>query len=184
MSAKTGLRSDLPRKSLSKTLLVIFLGLTILAFRPLADLYELKQTDRVPSLTRWSNHSLLNSEFCEVHHEADACEDVRIHWASSTAFIACGDPAERVFWYPPSLAYNVSGRSEASFQENLIKYEIKTNTSTKLRIEGLQGDFVSHGIDIYEFPDDPKKVCSPRFLPSVLVRTNRDFPNHRSTSSL
>src|SRR6202012_6007849 len=96
-------------------------------------------------LTQWSNHSRLNSEHCKVHYEADACEDIQIHWASSTAFVACGDPAERAFWYPPSLAYNATGRM--SFVENLFKYEIKTKKSTKLRIEGLEGDFVNHGIE-------------------------------------
>jgi arylesterase/paraoxonase len=150
------------RPALSYTLIIIFIGVAALVFRPLIELYKFKQTDLTSRLTQWSNHSRLNSEHCKVHYEADACEDIRIHWASSTAFVACGDPAERAFWYPPSLAYNATGRT--SFVENLFKYEIKTKKSTKLRIEGLEGDFVNHGIDIYEFPDDHTKVCSGREL--------------------
>ncbi|CAM1507656.1 Fc.00g072970.m01.CDS01 [Cosmosporella sp. VM-42] len=137
---------------------MVLVGLAVLLYHPVIELYTFKHTDRIDSLTQWSNHSRLNSQNCTVHYEADACEDISVHWATSTAFIACGDPLERTLWYPPSLAYNASGRSEASFREKIFKYDIKTEKSTRLRIDGLGGDFVNHGIDVYEFPDDPTKI--------------------------
>ncbi|KAF7559009.1 hypothetical protein G7046_g5137 [Stylonectria norvegica] len=142
----------------SPTVAVLLVCLVAFLYQPAVELYTFRQVDRTNSLTQWSNHSRLNSQHCKVHYEADACEDISVHWASSTAFIACGEPSERALWYPPSLAYNASGRSEASFREKLFKYEIKTQKTTRLRIEGLEGDFVNHGIDVYEFPEDPTKI--------------------------
>lgn len=109
-------------------------------------------------LTHWENSTALNNGDCTVDEIANACEDVKIHFASSTAFIACGDPVERTKWYPPACRHNAQARSEDSFRENVFKHDIKTGTTTELQIEGLEGDFVSHGIDIYQSPNDPSKV--------------------------
>lgn len=149
---------------LSRTVAVVLAVLAAVMYRPVVDLYTLRHTDRTEALTQWSNHSRLNSLNCKVHYETNACEDLSIHWPSSTAFIACGDPLERALWYPPSLAYNASGRSEESFREKLFKYDIKSKKTTRLRIDGLQGDFVNHGIDVYEFPNDPTKVDYLSFI--------------------
>ncbi|TFK47145.1 paraoxonase 2 [Heliocybe sulcata] len=110
------------------------------------------------SITRWANSSALNNQRCVVHREADACEDVKIHFPSSTAFVSCGDPEQRMQWYPCSGRHNARGRRENSFKEHLFKYDIKSKRTTKLRVLGLEGDFITHGIDIYSFPDDPSKV--------------------------
>ncbi|KAL2113020.1 hypothetical protein VUR80DRAFT_5617 [Thermomyces stellatus] len=109
-------------------------------------------------LTHWENSTALNNGDCTVDEIANACEDVKIHFASSTAFIACGDPLERTKWYPPACRHNAQARSEDSFRESVFKHDIKTGTTTELQIEGLEGDFVSHGIDIYQPPNDPSKV--------------------------
>ncbi|PGH16649.1 hypothetical protein AJ80_05151 [Polytolypa hystricis UAMH7299] len=114
--------------------------------------------DRSASLTKYAHHTPVNNEKCAVHYEANACEDARIHFASSTAFIACGDPEGRSHWYPPSNARDAAGRKNDSFQEDLFKYDIKRRKTTKLRIDGLEGDFISHGIDIYSFPNNPGKI--------------------------
>ncbi|KZT25048.1 paraoxonase 2 [Neolentinus lepideus HHB14362 ss-1] len=109
-------------------------------------------------ITRWENSSTLNNERCVVHQEADACEDVKIHFQSSTAFISCGDPEQRMQWYPCSGRHNARGRREDSFREHLFKYDIKRKETTKLRVIGLDGDFITHGIDVYSFPDEPSKI--------------------------
>jgi arylesterase/paraoxonase len=108
------------------------------------------------SITQWANSSALNNAHCKVNYAANACEDVRIHFPSDTAFLACGDPVERTHWYPPACVRDVSKRS--SFRESLFKYDIRTERTTEFKIEGLDGDFVTHGIDIYSFPDDPTKI--------------------------
>lgn len=109
-------------------------------------------------VTRWVNSSAVNNERCTVHYEGDACEDVKIHFASNTAFVACGNPEERTKWYPASGRYDAASREEASFKEYLLKYDIKRRETTKLKVHGLDGDFITHGIDIYSFPDDPTKI--------------------------
>ncbi|TFK47136.1 paraoxonase 2 [Heliocybe sulcata] len=110
------------------------------------------------SVTRWSNSTALNNDRCVVHTEANACEDIKIHFPSNTAFLACGDPEGRTHWYPSSARYDAKGRREESFREKLFKYDIKRKETTELRLIGLEGDFISHGIDIYTFTNDPSKV--------------------------
>jgi arylesterase/paraoxonase len=127
-------------------------------YRPAVQLYAFRWQDHTASLTRYADSSPLNSDRCTVNYAADACEDVSIHFASSTAFLTCGNPAERVHWYPPSSAHNAAARSEDSFREYLFKYDIKKKKTTRLRLEGLSGDFITHGIDVYSLPDDPTKV--------------------------
>lgn len=133
-------------------------------------------------LVQWENSTALNNGDCTVDTIANACEDVKIHFPSSTAFLACGDPLERTKWYPPACRHDVSSRSEASFRENLFKHDIKTAETTELQIEGLDGDFVTHGIDIYQSKIDESKAGS-----SASVRHTRNIAKalllHRFTSS-
>jgi arylesterase / paraoxonase len=107
-------------------------------------------------LVRWENSSALSNGECTVDTLANACEDVKIHFASSTAFLACGDPEERTRWYPPACIRTTERRS--TFRETLFKYDIESATTTQLRIHGLDGDFVTHGIDVQPHPDDVSKV--------------------------
>ncbi|KAK6385820.1 hypothetical protein LTS17_001392 [Exophiala oligosperma] len=109
-------------------------------------------------LVRWENSTPLNDDQCVVHHEADACEDVKIHYASSTAFLACGDARERTNWYPCAGVRTVERRSESSFRESLFKYDIDTGKTTQLVIKGLEGDFITHGIDVFPLPEDSSKI--------------------------
>jgi arylesterase/paraoxonase len=117
-------------------------------------------------LVKWENHTVLNNGDCSVIKEANGCEDVKIHFASNTAFLACGDPYERTKWYPCAGQRDASGRSEASFREQLFKYDLKNGKLTELSIQGLEGDLITHGLDIYEIPGEPAKVCDQ--LPSQI----------------
>jgi arylesterase/paraoxonase len=141
-------------------------------YLPASELYSFRRVDRTSALSHYTNHSGLNNDHCTVHYAANACEDVNIHFPSKTAFLACGDPEQRAHWYPPSCAHNADARSEESFREDLFKYNIRSRETTKLRIDGLDGDFINHGIDIYSLPDDPTKVLCP-LLPLTLHHTAR-----------
>ncbi|KAL2417794.1 hypothetical protein ABEF95_005937 [Exophiala dermatitidis] len=109
-------------------------------------------------LVRWENSTALNNGDCEVVHTANACEDVKIHHASHTAFLACGDPLERTHWYPCAGTRDAERRAESSFREQLFKHDLKTGQTTELKVHGLNGDFITHGIDILSVPDDPSKI--------------------------
>jgi len=111
-------------------------------------------------LVKWENSKPLNNGKCQVIKEMNACEDVKIHYASNTAFVACGDPLERRNWYPCAGMRNAAGRSEASFREFLFKYDLKTGKSTQLELRGFEGDFITHGIDIFPIPGSASKVSS------------------------
>ncbi|KIW62736.1 hypothetical protein PV04_10873 [Phialophora macrospora] len=109
-------------------------------------------------LVRWENSSHLNNGDCRVIDTANACEDVKIHFPSKTAFLACGDPVERTHWYPCAGVRTVSLRAESSFREQLFKHDLKTGETTELHVKGLDGDFITHGIDILTFPEDPSQI--------------------------
>lgn len=119
---------------------------------------QLRKFEPAIALSRWADHPQLNNEHCVVHNEAHACEDVKVHFGSSTAFIACGDAEIRKSWYPPGSVRNAAARSEDSFRETLFKYDIKAKKTTQLHLEGLAGDLITHGIEVYSFPDDLTKV--------------------------
>lgn len=127
----------------------------------IASLFGHVQIDS-SKLVHWANGPALNNEECVVNYAANACEDVKIHFGSNTAFLACGNPLERTHWYPPACVHDAASRSEASFREQLFKYDIKTGHTIELRIEGLEGDFVTHGIDLFQSPSDPSKVTNPQ----------------------
>lgn len=109
-------------------------------------------------LVKWENSKSVNNDKCQVIKEMNACEDVKIHYASSTAFVACGDPIERRNWYPCAGMRDAARRSEASFREFLFKHDLKTGKSTQLELRGFEGDFITHGIDIFSIPGSVSKV--------------------------
>jgi arylesterase / paraoxonase len=109
-------------------------------------------------LVRWENSTQLNNHDCKVIDAADACEDVKIHFASRTAFLACGDSVERTHWYPCAGVRTVLRRAESSFREKLFTYDVESGTTTELRVEGLEGDFITHGIDVLSLPGDASQV--------------------------
>ena len=117
-------------------------------------------------LTRWANSTGLNNANCQRFDAADACEDVKIHHASNTAFLACGNTLERTHWYPCAGVRHLEQRAESSFREALFKHDIKTGQTVELKMEGLEGDFITHGMDIYKFPEDDTKVV-PLIISSI-----------------
>lgn len=132
--------------------------LSILCYYNLATVLSIaggRVTIDTTRLGRWADSSTLNNGACVVDRTANGCEDVKIHHASSTAFLACGDPLERTRWYP---AANIRTDARSSFRENLFKYDITKAKTTELKIHGLDGDLINHGLDIYSFPEDPSKV--------------------------
>ncbi|KAK0387028.1 hypothetical protein NLU13_5342 [Sarocladium strictum] len=106
-------------------------------------------------LLRWEDSDYSNND-CVVEQTANGCEDVKIHFDSNTAFLACGDPKGRASWYPGAGRHDAKSRKD--FREKLYKYDIKSKKTTELRIEGLGGDFVTHGIDVIAVPGDSSKV--------------------------
>ncbi|KEF52125.1 uncharacterized protein A1O9_11751 [Exophiala aquamarina CBS 119918] len=121
-------------------------------------------------LVKWENSKPINNDKCHVIKEMNACEDVKIHYASNTAFAACGDPVERRSWYPCAGMRDAPQRSEASFREYLFKHDLKTGKSTQLELRGLEGDFITHGIDIFSIPESASKVPSAVQGPVAEVR--------------
>ncbi|KAF9890079.1 hypothetical protein FE257_006240 [Aspergillus nanangensis] len=139
---------------------------TILPVSLIGGLIGKTQIDK-KMLVRWADRMPLNNQNCVVSKVADACEDVAIHYATNTAFLACGYGKERALWHPGAGMRSAKLRSERSFRESLFKYDIRSGETVELIVVGLDGDFVTHGIDIFQLPNDENKV---RFLGGLLPR--------------
>ncbi|CAN9354268.1 unnamed protein product [Alternaria alternata] len=101
----------------------------------------------------------INNNNCWKHIEGQACEDVKIHDASSTAFLACGNSTQRQnAWYPP--IENRDRSSEQAIHEYFLKYDIERNLTTRLQLENWnQGDdLVLHGLDIWQSDESPNEI--------------------------
>lgn len=112
------------------------------------------------ALSRYDGRPRLNSHNCTVIPQANACEDVKIHYASHTAFAACGDPEARTLWYPPIGAVDADRRPANTWRESIFTYDILTKKTVELRIEDAPEDweFISHGIDLWFSDDDAAKI--------------------------
>jgi arylesterase/paraoxonase len=139
-------------------ILLVVSGLVLSQSRLLWNLAGRADIDTT-RLVKWENSTALNNGNCRIVKEANACEDVKLHFGSNTAFLACGDPYERTKWYPCAGRRDAAGRSEASFREQLFKYDLKSDKLTQLVIKGLDGDLITHGLDIYEIPGQLNHVC-------------------------
>lgn len=111
-----------------------------------------------PSLDRWSNNGPYNNDRCWLNTEGQSCEDVRIHDATSTVFLACGNARDRLEFYPP--LQNFGGDPGKRYYEYFLKYDIQTNTTTRIKIEGWnqENDIVLHGFDILQSEENATEI--------------------------
>lgn len=61
-------------------------------------------------------------------------------------------------FYPPINRHNTT--AAATYHEYFLKYDITTNTTTRLKLDGLDAshDLILHGIDLFVPTDDTSKV--------------------------
>ncbi|KAI8932342.1 hypothetical protein NX059_010535 [Plenodomus lindquistii] len=111
-----------------------------------------------PAGSNLREYGALNNDRCWKQFDAEACEDVKIHEASSTAFLACGSLAQREIWYPPLERRNTS--APQPYVEYFMKYDIERNVSMRMQIEGLPegADLVLHGFDLRQVEGDPSEI--------------------------
>ena len=84
----------------------------------------------------------------------EACEDMII--IGDEAFLACGNTAGRLQFYPGAGQADASKRTD--WNEPAYKLDLKTRKLTKLQRVGYTGDNVLHGIDVWRFKDDPTRI--------------------------
>ncbi|KAI9033490.1 hypothetical protein DFJ74DRAFT_652630 [Hyaloraphidium curvatum] len=92
------------------------------------------------------------TEGCEVIKGFDGCEDGEIHYGSHTAFFACTTINSRETFWPPQGLWNRTGFRE---QDYVIKYDLKTDVVTKLKVVGYDCDtcdIVTHGMGLWSEP--------------------------------
>jgi len=136
-------------KLLRLPLLVVALGAIYRNPYPLLNRFGGRLENVQPKVVH-QNHEPLNNDKCWTNSVGQACEDVRIHHPSSEAFLACGYPETRNVFYPPLNRHDTA--SATTYREYFLKYDIKTNTTIPLTIEGLDPshDLILHGIDLVD----------------------------------
>ncbi|CAK7270417.1 hypothetical protein SEPCBS57363_004090 [Sporothrix epigloea] len=111
--------------------------------------------DKAGKLQQWADSVPLNNGACIVDTTANAV----VHEASGTLFAACGDPRGRTQWFSPAGQRNARGRAATvGFREQSFQHDLATGKTTELLLEGVEGDFVIHGIDIWSSPTDSSLV--------------------------
>jgi len=124
---------------------------------PVLDKYAGRVADFQPAAAHL-HHGPLNNDKCWINPVGQACEDVRIHEPSGEVFLACGYPETRNLFYPPLNRHDTVNAQ--SYREYFLKYDIKSNTTLPLQIEGLEAshDLVLHGIDLFVPSDDSSTI--------------------------
>ncbi|KIW07114.1 uncharacterized protein PV09_01989 [Verruconis gallopava] len=139
------------------SLVVALSSLLYMQWYPLLNQFGGRLSDLDPArYTVHIDHKPLNNDKCKKFPEGQACEDVRIHQDSSTAFLACGYPETRRYFYPPIRI--VSTTAANSYREYFLKYDLETGKTTQLDVVGWDGDLVLHGIDIRVRPEDSSTI--------------------------
>ncbi|KAH0827723.1 Pon2 [Fonsecaea pedrosoi] len=103
--------------------------------------------------TKYAGHGNYNNEACYTYTIGKACEDVKIHAPSNTAFLgACGSPEDRLQYYP--------GAGLVGAPPDRYYMEYLTNVSTRLEIENWNAtrDLVLHGLDIWQPVGDDSMI--------------------------
>ncbi|OAP59387.1 hypothetical protein AYL99_06685 [Fonsecaea erecta] len=105
---------------------------------PVLNTYGGRATD-AKAHTTWMHHGPLNNDKC---------------WTNPP----CGYPETREVFYPPLNRHDTV--SAASYHEYFVKYDIKKDKATKMKLEGIDSshDLVLHGIDLLMPEDDPSKI--------------------------
>ncbi|PKS12582.1 hypothetical protein jhhlp_000790 [Lomentospora prolificans] len=95
------------------------------------------------------------ADFVKIEDTAQ-CEDVHFHETSGLLFTACEDTVvPRSKWFPP-LANFADPGVVGNAQGSIHIIDPKTLKSKRLGIQGYDGPFVTHGIDIVADPKEPK----------------------------
>ncbi|OAL36341.1 hypothetical protein AYO20_04499 [Fonsecaea nubica] len=141
------------------SLLVALSGILYAYPYPVLNLYGGRATD-AKIHTTWLHHGPVNNDKCwtnslstdgcicadhvrQTTTVGQACEDVRIHHDSATAFLACGYPETREAFYPPMNRHDTE--SAATYHEYFVKYDIKVRNvnhkqnPSSLTIPGAEG---------------------------------------------
>ncbi|KAJ3342811.1 hypothetical protein HDU93_000941 [Gonapodya sp. JEL0774] len=106
---------------------------------------------------------------CKVDPRVSGCEDMAIHHSSGTVFMACGDPTNRLKWFPPILPM-CTDKNAAGNRDTPYKYDPETATLTPLKLKHYDGDLRLHGLSLYQEDEEPGKVWL-------------HFVNHRGSGS-
>ena len=104
-------------------------------------------------LDSFINYPELNNEDCRVIKGADACEDIVFH--KNLAYMVCSNVPDRSAWFPPSGKRNATAR--VVWKDPMFRYDIDSEKLVQIELEGIE-ELVTHGMAIYEFPDNPNKI--------------------------
>ncbi|RIA91559.1 hypothetical protein C1645_767147 [Glomus cerebriforme] len=94
---------------------------------------------------------------CRKIEGIEACEDIHIHHRTGRAFMTCGTEYERTrAYWPPLNTFNSSHQT----RDTPYIYDIDNDKLIPLVLENFppEEDFATHGLGIYEDPEDENKL--------------------------
>ncbi|CAI2173407.1 18584_t:CDS:2 [Funneliformis geosporum] len=137
-----------------KNILTIFITILVILFAYsynwLYDTYTLLGFSR-PSVKSYDGGK------CRRIEDVEACEDIHIHHRTGYAFMPCGSDYERINgFFPPFESFNLSHHIRDTPQI----YDINNDKFIPLALKNFppEEDFVSHGLGIYEDPENENKL--------------------------
>ena len=109
------------------------------------------------TLNRLENHGKTGLDGCRLLYtdRVEACEDMVIY--GNEAFLACGNTADRAAFYPGGGKFGPES-SRANWDEPVFKLDLATGNLGMMKKVGWTGDSILHGMAIWEFPADPKRI--------------------------
>jgi hypothetical protein len=126
--------------------------------------------------------SIQNIHGSDLHVIPDTayCEDMHYHEPSGLVFAACEENEEnRWKWFPPMTIFD---DPTALGHGSIVVIDPKTFTSTRLTLPDFPHPFITHGFDIYTFPDDPTSIYifAANHLPNPDYVNDKNAPKARS----
>ncbi|GBB86621.1 hypothetical protein RclHR1_01300006 [Rhizophagus clarus] len=94
---------------------------------------------------------------CRKVEGVEACEDILIHHRTGLAFMTCGTEIKRIQGYwPPLNTFNASIQT----RDTPYIYDIDNDKLTPLVLKNFspEEDFATHGLGIYEDPENENKL--------------------------
>ncbi|KAK5995389.1 Serum paraoxonase/arylesterase 2-like protein [Cladobotryum mycophilum] len=116
--------------------------------------YHLQRPIKVLGIFRTPNSTVVPEGDFFVIEDTTHCEDLHYYPLSNEIFTACESSyGTRHSWFPALEHLNVTG---IPLNGNLQVIDARTHKSRTLVLEGFDGSFVTHGIDVISDPEKPE----------------------------
>lgn len=160
------------------------IGLGVFLARPVNRVTTVLGFFRTPSSTIVSDADFITIE------DTIVCEDVHLH--SGLLYTACEDSYTPRFSWFPGLGVLHDPLTASKSRGSIHVIDPKTFKSKRLELEGFEGPFITHGIDVIADPEDKDSayifavnhVPNPEYLQHVVDGNKDAFGGNKAASQV